>query len=82
MESPVSEQTPIAELMSSDPLSLTDQDLDRIIAELRTQRSRFVLTDDKKIGTPASRKSKAQIEREKNRGLLDAGAIDDLFKDL
>ncbi len=78
----MSEQTPIAELMARDPLSLSDTDLDRIIAELRQQRSRFVLTDDKKVGTPAVRKSKAQKEREAARELLDKGAIDDLFGDL
>lgn len=75
------EQTPIAELMARDPLRLSDQDLDVIIADLRASRSKFVLTDDKKVGTPAARKSAAQNKREAAEKLLDV-PLDDLFKDL
>lgn len=76
----MSEQTPIAELMARDPLLLSEQDLDTIIEDLRKSRSRFVLAGDKKVGTPAARKSKAQVAREANAALnVD---LDDLFKDL
>jgi hypothetical protein len=74
--------TPIAELMARDPLLLSKQDLDTIIADLRLSRSRFVLADDKKIGTPAARKSGAQKDREARSKILDQTSIDDLFKDL
>jgi len=78
----MSDVTPIAELMARDPLLLSNQDLDAIIADLRHSRSRFVLADDKKIGTPAARKSGAQVEREKRAKVLGNVSIDDLFKDL
>lgn len=78
----MSEQTPIAELMARDPLLLSEQDLDAIIADLRASRSRFVLADDKKIGTPAARKSNAQKEREARAKVLGDTDIQDLFKDL
>jgi hypothetical protein len=76
------EETPIAELMARDPLLLSEQDLDAIIADLRKSRSHFVLADDKKIGTPASRKSGAQKDREARAKILDGTSLDDLFKDL
>lgn len=75
-------ETPIAELMSRDPLKLSEQDLDRIIADLRHSRSRFVLVDDRKIGTPPARKTKAQNDREARAAILDKADISDLFKDL
>lgn len=75
-------ETPIAELMARDPLKLSNVDLDRIIAELRKQRSHFVLSDDKKIGTPSSRKSAAQVKKEKARELLENKDISDLLGDL
>lgn len=75
----MTEQRPIAVLMASDPLSLSDTDLDRIIADLRHSRSRFVLTDDKKIGTPAARKSTAQKDREARAKILSTSDIDDLL---
>ena len=78
----MSEQTPIAELMARDPLLLSEQDLDAIIADLRASRSRFALADDKKIGTPAARKSNAQKEREARAKVLGDTDIQDLFKDL
>lgn len=78
----MSEQPSIAELMARDPLLLSEKDLDAIIADLRQSRSRFVLADDKKIGTPAARKSGAQKEREARSKILDQTSIDDLFKDL
>lgn len=77
----MSTQTPIAELMARDPLHLSDQDLDVIIADLRASRSKFVLTDDKKVGTPAARKGKTQLAREAATALLDK-PLDDLFSDL
>jgi hypothetical protein len=78
----MSDTTPIAELMARDPLLLSSQDLDAIIADLRHSRSRFVLSDDKKIGTPAARKSTAQKEREVRAKVLGDVSLDDLFKDL
>ncbi len=76
----MTEQTPVAELVARDPLLLSDADLDVIIADLRNSRSKFVLNDDKKVGTPAARKSKAQVQREANAALnID---MDDLLKDL
>ena len=76
------EETSIAELMARDPLKLSDQDIDKIIADLRHSRSRFVLADDKKIGTPAARKSTAQKDREARAKVLSDVSLDDLFKDL
>lgn len=75
------QNTPIAELMARNPLELTDQNIDAIIADLCQSRSRFVLADDRKIGTPPSRKSQAQKDREARAQALDVN-IDDLFKDL
>lgn len=78
----MSEQPSIAELMARDPLLLSEQDLDAIIADLRHSRSRFVLADDKKIGTPAARKTTAQKDREERAKVLKDADLDDLFKDL
>lgn len=78
----MTEQAPIAELMARDPLKLSEQDLDAIIADLRKSRIRFVQAGDKKIGTPAARKSKAQIDREARSKILNVDSLDDLFKDL
>lgn len=78
----MSDQHPISELMARDPLLLSKQDLDAIIADLRQSRARFVLADDKKIGTPAARKSGAQKDREARAKALDGASLDDLFKDL
>ena len=72
-------ETPIAQLMARDPLGLSSQDLDAIIAELRRQRHQFVVKDDKKIGTPAARKTKAQLSREETGKLLDQLGLDDLL---
>lgn len=72
-------ETPIAQLMARDPLGLSSQDLDAIIAELRRQRHMFVVKDDKKIGTPAARKTKAQLSKEETGKLLDQLSIDDLL---
>lgn len=70
----------IAELMDRDPLLLSSSDLDAIIADLRASRSRFVLVGDKKIGTPAARKTGAQVQREARNALgVDvAGLLGDL----
>jgi hypothetical protein len=78
----MSEQPSIAELMARDPLLLSTQDLDTIIADLRMSRSRFVLADDKKIGTPAARKSGAQKNRESIAKSIDVGAINDMLNGL
>lgn len=78
----MSEPHPISELMARDPLLLSTQDLDAIIADLRQSRARFVLADDKKIGTPAARKSTAQKDREARANALKGTTLDDLFKDL
>lgn len=76
----MSDQTPIAELMATDPLRLTQLDLDRIIAELRTQRHRFVLANDKKIGAPEVKKSAAQKKREAAEKLLSSdSSLSDLL---
>ena len=72
-------ETPIAQLMARDPLGLSSQDLDAIIAELRRQRHMFVVKDDKKIGTPAARKTKAQLSKEETGKLLDQLSLDDLL---
>ena len=72
-------ETPIAQLMARDPLGLSSQDLDAIIAELRRQRHIFVVKDDKKIGTPAARKTKAQLSKEETGKLLDQLSLDDLL---
>ena len=78
----MTEPSSIAELMDRDPLKLSAQDLDAIIADLRKSRVRFVLADDKKIGTPAARKSGAQKDREARASILDKSSIDDLLSGL
>lgn len=73
-------ETTIGELMATDPLKLSAQDLDAIIEELRSQRHRFVIADDKKIGAPAARKSGAQTKREAAQKLVASdSAIADLL---
>lgn len=78
----MSDLAPISELMARDPLKLSEQDLDAIIADLRKSRAGFVLADDKKIGTPAARKSGAQKEREARASILDKATIGDLLDGL
>lgn len=78
----MTEPHPISELMARDPLLLSAQDLDAIIADLRQSRARFVMADDKKIGTPASRKSGAQKNREQLAKVIDKDAINDLLAGL
>lgn len=73
-------QTSIAELMAMDPLKHSEQDLTAIIEDLRKSRARFVLVGDKKVGTPAARKSGAQKNREANAAI--GINMDDLLKDL
>lgn len=72
------EHTPIAELMARAPALLGDADLDRIIAELRSQRQRFVMTNDTSIGKPEPRKSAAQKKRESDIAGADL-SIDDIL---
>lgn len=67
--------TPFEELMNRDPLSLTSQDLDMIVKGLREQRSKFVL-GDKKVGTPAARKSPATKKGEAALSLLEGLNLD------
>ena len=47
--SPLLEASPdsLQELFDKDPLQLTSQDIDRIVAELRSQRERFVQAERK-----------------------------------
>ena len=72
--------TPIAELMATDPLKLTNADMERIVSELRAQRTRFVTNDDRKIGTPEARKSAPQKKREAATKLLDSDkSLNDLL---
>lgn len=44
--------TDVAELMSRDPLALSEQDLDVIIITLRQARAQYHLTGDKQAGNP------------------------------
>lgn len=46
----MSEPIDLDQLMSRDPLELTDPDLDRIIAFLRSQRANYGNGDNKKAG--------------------------------
>lgn len=55
----MSTETPIGELFARDPLGLSDQDMDAIIAKLREQRHKFV-AGNVSAGKPASKKSAAQ----------------------
>jgi len=56
-------ESTIAELYSRDPLKLSDQDLDRIIERLRTQRARYA-QGNMTAGKPEVKKSAAQKKRE------------------
>jgi len=49
----------VTELFARDPLSLSVQDLDVIIASLRVSRARFI-QGDAKAGTPEVKKSSAK----------------------
>lgn len=77
-------QSSIGELMQRDPLNLTNQDLDVIIAGLRKQRHLFVAENNKTVGKPEVRKSAAQKGKEEAAAKIAAAGIDldDLFKDL
>lgn len=79
MSEPQEEQTPIGELMARDPLSLSSRDLDSIIATLRKQRAQYTSAGDRKIGTPATKKTAAQKKREDSAELLKKLDLDDLF---
>jgi hypothetical protein len=72
------EPATVAQLMQLDPLSLSNQDLDRIIESLRASRAKFVLGNIK-AGTPAAKKSKTQLKEEAALevvgGKLDLGAL-------
>lgn len=56
------------ELMERDPLSLSDQDLDQIVACLREKRAQFDLGDK-----AAGNKKAAEKEKVKNISLTDLG---------
>lgn len=69
--------TPIAELFARDPLKLSDQDLDAIIAHLRQSRQRFV-AGNLSAGKPEAKKSVTQKAGEaalKITGELDLGEL-------
>jgi hypothetical protein len=53
----------VSELFARDPLSLSDQDLNAIIANLRASRQRFI-QGDITAGKPEAKKSAAQVKRE------------------
>lgn len=74
--------TPIAELFAKDPLDLTDQDLDKIVAVLREQRSRFVNLGDKGVGKPEARKGKTQKTKESAQDILKKVDLGDLLSGL
>jgi hypothetical protein len=59
MTNPITEADPnsLAELFSRDPLSLSDADIDKIVAEYRKQREIWQLADNQ--GKPAPRKPAA-----------------------
>jgi hypothetical protein len=52
--SPLAEASPtsLQEIFDKDPLSLTDEDIDRTVAELRAQRERWEKTEAKGRGKP------------------------------
>jgi hypothetical protein len=72
------EPATVAQLMQLDPLSLSNQDLDRIIESLRASRAKFVL-GNVKAGTPPAKKNKTQLKEEAALeiagGKLDLGAL-------
>lgn len=53
----------IAQLMKTDPLKLTDQNIDTIITALRGQRKNFI-AGNKSAGTPVAKKSAATKKQE------------------
>ena len=57
------DQTPIGELMDRDPLSLSDSDIDAIVAQLRSQRAKYV-SGNAMAGKPQKAKTKADLKRE------------------
>jgi len=69
----------VSELFARDPLSLSNQDLDTIIASLRASRKRFI-QGDITAGKPEAKKSAAQKKREAT--MKEVGDIDDLLGDL
>jgi hypothetical protein len=62
----------LRDLFEMDPLKLTDRDLDRIIAELRVDRARYMTTG---VGTKSSSKAAAKTKE------VDQAAVD-LLSDL
>ncbi len=54
----MSDEAPIAELFSRDPLGLTKIDISRVVNYMRESRQRF-LQGNAKAGTPAVKKSPA-----------------------
>lgn len=69
--------TPLAELMTRDPLGLSREDRTAIIAELRAARGKF-LQGNTTIGKPESRKSEAQKKREATIASVGQLSLDDL----
>ena len=71
------DETAVAELFSRDPLALSEQDLDRIIERLRSQRARYV-QGNVSAGKPASKKTAAEKKGEaalKTVGDIDLGDL-------
>ena len=62
----MSEPTPIHELMDRDPLSLSDADLDAIVAELRKKRAQFnagnIKAGNTKAPTAAQKKKAESVK--------------------
>ncbi len=54
----------VAELFARDPLSLTTEDIDRIIEEMRQARARFLIGDKKagKVPEPKAKKAPVNID--------------------
>ena len=56
-------ETPLAELFATNPLKLSDQDINRIIEKLRSQRKAFV-AGNKSAGKPTNKITKTDKLRE------------------
>lgn len=59
----------LSELFARDPLELSDQDISRIVVELRAQRSKFIIKE-------AAAKAKPKKPK------IDTAELDSLFADL
>ena len=77
-ESVLNEAVPesLSDLFDKDPLSLTDSNIARIVAELRLQRSRWATSEEAKKAAPRPSKAAPKIKAQANL------SIDDLFGSL